>query len=139
MFGMDDVPTGDENPLNMKHLISGLSYLLAVSYVLGQGFVGLESGELLPLILGLLVVLHGFACVGCLSFSERVNRTNVVLWVGILSLSSWVLTAQGLVEYSQGKSPLVFALMKFGVSALVSIMSLMDVRGMTQGSGSGGH
>lgn len=126
--------------LNMKYLISGVSYLSAVSFVLGQGFVGLESGRLLPLILGLVVVLHGFSFVGCLTFSDAVNRLNVTLWVGLLSASSWMLTVGGLVEYSQGKSPLVFALMKFGVSLLVSYSSVVDVAAMYRTSGSdSGH
>ncbi|MEY5015464.1 MAG: hypothetical protein RIS92_1822 [Verrucomicrobiota bacterium] len=124
-------------PLNMKYLISGVSYLAAVSYVLGQGFVGLEAGKLLPLILGLGVVLHGFSFVGCLTFSEATNRLNVTLWVGLLSASSWLLTVGGLVEYSEGKSPLVFALMKFGVSLLVSYTSVVDVAAMYRTAGSG--
>lgn len=109
----------------------------AVSYVLGQGFVGLEAGELLPLILGLIVVLHGFAFVGCLTFSDSVNRLNVTVWVGLLSASSWLLTVEGLVEYSQGKSPLVFALMKFGVSLLVSYASVVDVSALYRSPSSG--
>jgi hypothetical protein len=123
------------NPLNMKYLISGVSYLAAVSYVLGQGFVGLEAGKLLPLILGLGVVLHGFSFVGCLTFSDAANRANVTFWVGFLSASSWLLTVGGLLEYSEGKSPLVFLLMKFGVSSLVSYTAVVDVLAMDRTRG----
>jgi hypothetical protein len=48
-----------------------------------------------------------------------------------------LLTVGGLVEYSEGKSPLVFALMKFGVSLLVSYTSVVDVAAMYRTAGSG--